>query len=41
MESGEKIFEAEEHKFELQEGQRLVQDERGVRLVVEHEEDSD
>lgn len=37
----EKLFEPVEHKFELEEGQSLVQDERGVRLVVEREEDSD
>jgi cyanophycin synthetase len=37
----EKLYEAIEHKFELAEGQRLVHDERGVRLVVEHNEDSD
>ncbi len=39
--SGEKIFVAKENRFELREGQRLVQDERGVRLVVEHEEEAD
>jgi cyanophycin synthetase len=37
----EKLFEPVEHKFELEVGQRLVHDERGVRLVVEHDEDSD
>ncbi|MFT4938334.1 MAG: cyanophycin synthetase [Paraglaciecola sp.] len=37
----EKLFEPVEHKFELEEGQRLVHDERGVRLVSEHEEESD
>ncbi len=39
--SSEKIFPAEEHRFELQAGQRLVKDERGVRLVVEHDEEAD
>ena len=38
----EKIFDAEEQKFELQEGQHLVQDERGVRLVTDSDgEESD
>ncbi|NND00257.1 MAG: cyanophycin synthetase, partial [Gammaproteobacteria bacterium] len=37
----EKLFEPVEQKFELEEGQTLVQDDRGVRLVVEREEDSD
>ncbi|WP_166425261.1 cyanophycin synthetase [Paraglaciecola sp. 20A4] len=37
----EKLFESIEHKFELAEGQRLVHDERGVRLIVEHDEESD
>jgi cyanophycin synthetase len=37
----EKLFEPVEHKFELGEGQSLVHDERGVRLVTEHEEESD
>ena len=37
----EKLFEPVEHKFELEEGQRLVHDERGVRLVSDHEEESD
>jgi cyanophycin synthetase len=37
----EKLFEHTEHKFELNEGESLVHDERGVRLVVEHDEDSD
>jgi cyanophycin synthetase len=37
----EKLFEHVEHKFELEEGQRLVKDERGVRLVVDMDEDSD
>jgi cyanophycin synthetase len=37
----EKLYEPIEHKFELQEGTRIVQDERGVHLVVDREEDSD
>ncbi|GAB56184.1 cyanophycin synthetase [Glaciecola punicea ACAM 611] len=37
----EKLFEYVEHKFELQEGSRLVQDERGVHIVVDRDEDSD
>lgn len=37
----EKLFEPVEHKFELEDGQSLVHDERGVRLVVERDEDSD
>jgi cyanophycin synthetase len=37
----EKLFEPVEHKFELNAGESLVHDERGVRLVVEHDEDSD
>lgn len=37
----EKLFEPVEHKFELHSGQSLVHDERGVRLVVERDEDSD
>lgn len=37
----EKLFEPVEHKFELAEGQRLVHDERGVRIVMEHDEESD
>ncbi|GAB5382159.1 MAG: cyanophycin synthetase [Aliiglaciecola sp.] len=37
----EKLFEPVEHKFELNEGQTLVHDERGVRLVIERDEDSD
>ncbi|GAC16269.1 cyanophycin synthetase [Aliiglaciecola lipolytica] len=37
----EKLFEPVEHKFELDVGQTLVHDERGVRLVVERDEDSD
>ncbi|MFA3790925.1 cyanophycin synthetase [Aliiglaciecola sp. SL4] len=37
----EKLYAPVEHKFELDAGQTLVQDERGVRLVVERDEDSD
>jgi cyanophycin synthetase len=37
----EKLYEHIEHKFELQQGQRLVQDDRGVHLVMDRDEDSD
>jgi cyanophycin synthetase len=37
----EKLYEPVEHKFKLEEGQSLVKDERGVRLVVERDEESD
>ena len=37
----EKLFEPVEHKFELNQGESLVHDERGVRLVIERDEDSD
>lgn len=37
----EKLFAPVEHKFELNEGESLVHDERGVRLVIERDEDSD
>lgn len=37
----EKLFEPVEHKFELGEGQRLVHDERGVRIVTDHDEEAD
>ncbi|MEM7360553.1 MAG: cyanophycin synthetase [Pseudomonadota bacterium] len=37
----EKLYEPVETKFELAAGQSLVQDDRGVRLVVERDEDSD
>ncbi|MGK0372186.1 MAG: cyanophycin synthetase, partial [Glaciecola sp.] len=37
----EKLYEHVEHKFELEEGTRLVQDERGVHIVVDREEESD
>ncbi len=37
----EKLYEVVESKFKLEQGQSLVKDERGVRLVVERDEDSD
>ena len=37
----EKLYQPVEHKFELQEGTRIVQDERGVHIVVERDEESD
>ena len=37
----EKLYAPVEHKFELSEGQRLVKDERGVRIVVDHDEEAD
>jgi cyanophycin synthetase len=37
----EKLFEPVEHKFELEEGTRIVHDERGVHIVVERDEESD
>ena len=37
----ENLFEPVERKFKLEKGQSLVKDERGVRLVVERDEDSD
>ncbi|MEM8497580.1 MAG: cyanophycin synthetase [Pseudomonadota bacterium] len=37
----DKIFSVQENKFELAQGQRLVQDERGVRIVSKIEEESD
>jgi cyanophycin synthetase len=37
----EKLYEPIEHKFELEEGTRIVQDDRGVHLVVERDEESD
>ncbi|MBT8114670.1 MAG: hypothetical protein KJP04_04790, partial [Arenicella sp.] len=37
----EKLYEPVEQKFELEEGQSIVHDDRGVRLVVERDEDSD
>ncbi len=37
----EKLFEPVEHKFELAEGQRLVKDDRGVRIVLDQEEEAD
>jgi cyanophycin synthetase len=36
-----KLYEPVEHKFELQEGTRIVQDERGVHIVVDRDEESD
>ncbi len=35
------LFEPVEHAFHLEEGQRLVKDERGVRIVIEHDEEAD
>lgn len=37
----EKLYEPVEHKFELNEGQRLVKDDRGVRIVVDDDEEAD
>ena len=37
----EKLFASKEQKFQLEEGQSLVHDDRGVRLVVERDEESD
>jgi cyanophycin synthetase len=37
----EKLFESEETAFKLEPGQRIVHDDRGVRLVQERSEDSD
>lgn len=37
----EKLYQPVEQKFELQEGQSIVHDDRGVRLVVERDEESD
>ena len=37
----EKLYEPVEHTFELEEGTRIVQDERGVHIVVERDEESD
>ncbi|PKI16769.1 cyanophycin synthetase [Colwellia sp. 12G3] len=37
----EKLFEPVEYAFQLEQGQTLVKDERGVRIVVEQDEDSD
>lgn len=37
----EKLYEPVENKFELQDGARIVQDDRGVHIVVEREEESD
>lgn len=35
------LFEPVEHAFLLEEGQRLVKDERGVRIVTQHDEEAD
>lgn len=37
----DKLYEHVEHKFELEEGTRIVQDERGVHIVVDRDEESD
>ena len=37
----EKLYEPVESKFKLEQGQSLVKDDRGVRLVVERDEESD
>ena len=37
----EKLYEPVEHTFELEEGTRIVQDDRGVHIVVERDEESD
>lgn len=37
----EKLYKPVEHKFELQEGTRIVQDDRGVHIVVDRDEESD
>ncbi|BDX05060.1 cyanophycin synthetase [Planctobacterium marinum] len=37
----EKLFEPKEHKYELTAGQKMVSDERGVRIVMEHDEEAD
>ena len=37
----EKLYEPVEQKFELEDGQSIVHDDRGVRLVVERDEESD
>ena len=37
----EKLYEHVENKFELEEGTRIVQDDRGVHIVVERDEESD
>ncbi|WP_395338404.1 cyanophycin synthetase [Ningiella sp. W23] len=37
----EKLYEPVEHKFELSAGESIVKDDRGVRLVIERDEDSD
>jgi cyanophycin synthetase len=35
------LFEPVEHAFHLEEGQSLVKDERGVRIVTQHDEEAD
>lgn len=37
----EKLFEPVEHKYELGAGQKIVSDERGVRIVTEYDEEAD
>ncbi|MFT5670132.1 MAG: cyanophycin synthetase, partial [Glaciecola sp.] len=37
----DRLYEHVEHKFELEEGTRIVQDERGVHIVVDRDEESD
>lgn len=37
----EKLYEPVEHKYELGVGQKIVSDERGVRIVMEHDEEAD
>lgn len=37
----DKLYQPVENKFELQEGQRIVNDERGVHIVVDRDEESD
>jgi cyanophycin synthetase len=39
--SAEKLYAPVEQIFELEEGQKLVKDNRGVRIVVEHDEPAD
>jgi cyanophycin synthetase len=39
--SSQRVFESVETSFKLEEGQSLVHDDRGVRIVVERDEDSD
>lgn len=37
----EKLFEPVEHKYELGAGQKIVSDDRGVRIVMDHDEEAD